>query len=483
MKLRCRNIGCQRTLVSLDVSLSGASSSPAALPIERRCCIAVDRTTRQLTDDAPESFWGWRMLALATITAALTGPGQTIGVSVFVDQFIADLGLTRSEVSTAYLIGTLVASLGLPIVGRQIDRIGVRRAMTFIGAGFGVALVAMAGVQGFITLAIGFTAIRFLGQGSLSLTSTVAVTLWFERRRGTAMGIFATSTSILMALVPVGLSLVIEAYDWRIAWLTSAVVIWLVVIPIARFGLVDRPSDVGQTPDGGVVPKVVSKEQVHESATRRQATRTLRFWVLIAAMASVGMLSTALNFHQISLLADAGLTATEAALMFLPQTVGAAVAGLLFGYIADRLTGRWLIPMAMALLATSLLLAANLDGQASIVLYAISLGAAGGSSRSVGATLLPRWFGIDHIGEIQGTATFINVASTAVGPVAFSLARDFAGNYGGAAFWFAFIPIGVGIAAFFLKPVIPGGSGPIRPGPQVDPRTHRVDGGDVPPDR
>jgi MFS family permease len=327
--------------------------------------------------------------------------------------------------------------------------------MTLVGAGFGVALVAMAGVQGFITLAIGFTAIRFLGQGSLSLTSTVAVTLWFERRRGTAMGIFATATSILMALVPVGLSMVIEAYDWRMAWLTSAVVIWLVVIPIARFGLVDRPADVGQIPDGGVVPKIVSKEQVHRSATRREATRTIRFWVLIASMASVGMLSTALNFHQISLLADAGLTATEAALMFLPQTVGAAVAGLVFGYIADRLTGRWLIPMAMALLATSLLLAANLDGQALIVLYAISLGAAGGSSRSVGATLLPRWFGIDHIGEIQGTATFINVASTAIGPVAFSLARDFAGDYGGAAFWFSLIPITVGIAALFLKPVIP----------------------------
>lgn len=400
-------------------------------------------------------FWGWRILALATITGALTGPGQTIGVSVFVDQFIADLGLTRSKVSTAYLIGTLVASLGLPLVGRQIDRIGVRRAMSIIGAAFGVALVGMAGVQGFVTLAIGFTTIRFLGQGSLSLVSTVAVTHWFERRRGTAMGIFATATAILMALVPVGLSLIIGWVDWRMAWLVSALVIWLVVIPIARFGIVDRPSDVGQEPDGGVVPKVVSKEQVSESATRSEATRTVRFWVLVAGMASVGMLSTALNFHQISLLADAGLSATEAALMFLPQTIGAGAAGLLFGYIADRLTGRWLIPMAMALLASSLFLAANLAGTALIVLYAISLGAAGGSSRSINATLLPRWFGTAHIGEIQGTATLIGVASTALGPVVFSLARDAASNYGTAALWFSLLPLAVGTVALFLRPVIP----------------------------
>lgn len=421
--------------------------------------MSVDTPSPQLTDERPARFWGWRILALATITSALTGPGQTIGVSVFVDQFISDLGLTRSGVSTAYLIGTLIASLGLPLVGRRIDRVGVRRAMTVIGVGFGVALVGMAGVQGFITLMLGFIAIRFLGQGSLSLVSTVSVTLWFERRRGTAMGIFATATSILMALVPVGLSLVMESFDWRIAWLVSAVVVWAVVVPIARYGLIDRPSDVGQVPDGGIVPKVTSKEQVTVSATRRDAMRTARFWVLVAGVASVGMLSTALNFHQISLLADAGLTATEAALMFLPQTVGAAAAGLLFGYIADRLTGRWLIPMAMALLTISLLLAANLSGTTMIVAYAISLGAAGGSSRSINATLLPRWFGTRHIGEIQGTTTLIAVASTALGPVAFSLARDAAGNYGGASLWFALLPLLVGVGALFLKPVFPASVG------------------------
>lgn len=406
-------------------------------------------------EDSPETFWGWRILALATVTAAMTGPGQTLGVSVFVDHFIADLGLSRSQVSTAYLIGTLLASLGLPFVGRRIDRIGVRRAMTVIGIGFGVALVGMAGVQGFITLAIGFTAIRFLGQGSLSLASTVVVTLWFEKRRGTAMGIYATATSILMALVPIGLSFVIESYDWRIAWLTSAVVVWLVVLPIARWGLVDRPGDVGQIPDGGREAKVVSKEQVTESASRRDALHTARFWVLASAVASVAMLSTALNFHQISLLADAGLSATEAALMFLPQVVGAGVAGLVFGYIADRLTGRWLIPMTMALLIASLILASNLDSPALIVVYAMSLGAAGGSSRSVNATLLPRWFGTSHIGEIQGTATLIGVASTAIGPVAFSLARDVVGDYGGAAVWFAALPLAAGVTALFLKPVLP----------------------------
>ena len=402
------------------------------------------------------SFYGWRILGLAIITGGLTGPGQTIGVSVFVDQFISDFGMSRSEVSTAYLIGTLIAALGLPLLGRRVDRVGVRRAMTVIGVAFGVALVGMAGVQGFVTLAIGFVAIRLLGQGSLMLVSTVAVTLWFEKRRGTVLGIFTTGTAIVMALVPVGLSLIIEGYGWRVAWLTSAVMIWLVVVPIARFGMIDRPSDVGQVPDGPNPKKMKpSKEQTTVSATRSEALRTNRFWSLIAASATVGMLVTALNFHQISLLADAGLTATEAAVMFLPQVIGAAAAGLLFGYLSDRLTGRELIPMAMGLLIISLVLAASLTPGVAVVLYAVSLGAAGGAIRSVSATLLPRWFGVRHIGEIQGTASFIDVASTAVGPVVFALARDATGGYSGAATWFIIMPLVAGIVATTIRPVSP----------------------------
>lgn len=404
----------------------------------------------------PRSFYGWRILGLAIITGGLTGPGQTIGVSVFVDQFISDLGMSRSEVSTAYLIGTLIAALGLPLIGRRVDRVGVRRAMTVIGVAFGAALVGMAGVQGFVALAIGFVAIRLLGQGSLMLVSTVAVTLWFEKRRGMVLGIFSTGTAIVMALVPVGLSLVIEGYGWRVAWLTSAVMIWLVVVPIARFGMIDRPSDVGQVPDGPNPKKMEpSKEQTRVSATRAQALRTKRFWSLLAASATVGMLVTALNFHQISLLGDAGLTATEAAVMFLPQVIGAAAAGLLFGYLSDRLTGRELIPMAMGLLIISLVLAASLTPGVAVVLYAVSLGAAGGAIRSVSATLLPRWFGVRHIGEIQGTASFIDVASTALGPVVFALARDATGGYSGAATWFIIMPLLAGIVATTIRPVSP----------------------------
>ncbi len=397
-------------------------------------------------------FVGWRIVVLATITAALTGPGQTVGVSVFVDPMIETLGLTRSELSTAYLMGTLLGALALLPVGRRIDRVGVRRAMTAIGIGFGLGLLVMSGVQGFVTLVLGFTLIRWLGQGSLYLVSTLSITPWFERRRGFVFGLSTTATAVLMSFTPIVLGVAIGLFDWRVAWIIAAFAIWLIVVPIARFGIVDRPSDVSQFPDGDPAPHPSEPPPPEAiSSTRREALRQRRFWLLALVIGATSMLVTALNFHQISLLGDQGLTVTEAAAMFLPQVLGTLVAGLVMGALADRVPARFLLMTSMALLTLSLLLAARLSPGPIILVYAIVLGAAAGAGRPLVATLLPRWYGLAHIGSIQGVAALAGVAASSVGPVALSLPSEALGGYGPAALVLVAIPVVIGLAALTIS--------------------------------
>jgi MFS family permease len=396
----------------------------------------------------PRRFVGWRIVVLATITGAMTAPGQTVSVSVFVDHLISDLGLSREGVSTAYLIGTLTGALILPIVGRWIDRVGARIAMTVIGAAFAVGLVAMSGVRGFVTLAIGFTLIRWLGQGSLSLVSSVAVTHWFERRRGTVFGVMMTGIAALMSLGPVLLNLAIEAYSWRTAWLIAAVAVAVIVVPIAWFGIIDRPSDVDQFVDGDPAPHPDEPTPVSATShSRREALGEARFWVLSMTVATTSMLITALNFHQISILGDKGLTSTEAAVMFLPQVGGAIVAGLVVGALADRIGPRYLLATSMTLLAIGLLMVPVIQQGWSVVAYGVVLGAAGGSQRPLASTILPRWFGLANIGAIHGVSTFVGVGASAAGPVILSLARSAAGGYGVATAIFAIVPIAMILAS------------------------------------
>jgi|DEB0MinimDraft_10_1074344.scaffolds.fasta_scaffold00145_18 MFS family permease len=397
-------------------------------------------------DSPPVAFAGWRILALSTLVLALTGPGQTIGVSVFVDQFADDLGLTKNAIAAGYAIGTLLGSLTLPSVGRWVDRVGVRYSMTTIGVGFTVALALMSGVQGIISLTIGFFMIRMLGQGSLTLVGTVAVSLWFERKRGLALGIAMTVSSGLMALVPVGLSLVIDGFNWRFAWLAAAGTVAALVIPIAWFGMIDRPQTIGQFPDGREPDHDDPNHTGEWGLDRDVAVRTRAFWILGLATALASMLTTALNFHQISLLGESGFSETEAAIMFLPQVLGSSIGSPTMGVLLDRIGTRYAPAATLVALIVTLLLAGSVSSTAGVIVYATVLGIHSGMSRTIGAALIPTWFGTLHIGAIQGALTFLGVLASAAGPIAFSLTESATGSFRTSAGLWALAPA---IAFFF----------------------------------
>ena len=51
--------------------------------------------------------YGWIILGAGTFGSFMTLPGQTAGVSVFLDPITADLGISRTLASIAYAAGTL----------------------------------------------------------------------------------------------------------------------------------------------------------------------------------------------------------------------------------------------------------------------------------------------------------------------------------------------------------------------------------------
>ena len=50
----------------------------------------------------PGGFYGWHVTGFAAVLLMATAPGQTAGVSAFIDPMIADLGVDRTTLSTAY---------------------------------------------------------------------------------------------------------------------------------------------------------------------------------------------------------------------------------------------------------------------------------------------------------------------------------------------------------------------------------------------
>ena len=387
---------------------------------------------------------GIGVLVAAILAMGLTGPGQTIGVSVFIDDLVDGLGISRTQVSNAYLVGTLSASLLLPVVGRQIDRFGVKRSQVVIGLIFGLALLNMSLVTGLITLTIGFFGIRLMGQGSLSLVALLSVSLRFDKSRGTALGVYTMAAAGLLALVPIGLSFVISEVGWRSAWRVAAVVVAVVAPALALAAL-------RKMPKGAVAGARYRSDGDLDEQTgvdRNTALGTRGFWIVASVSGSTAMLITGLTFHQIDLLGDVGLSEEAAAAMFLPQVLGSSIVGLLVGASADRIGVRYLPALGGILLTAALLLGSVAAPGALVFVYAVTVGAAGGAVNTMGSTVLPLWFGTKHLGSIKGTMQLINAGASALGPASLALLEAQFGSYPPAILVLASLAVAATLFAF-----------------------------------
>ncbi len=400
---------------------------------------------------SPSGFYGWWMVGLASLVGVLTGPGQSIGVSVFRQHLSDGLRLSDSAIATAYLVGTLASSTFQPRIGRWVDEVGVRRASTTFGFAFAIVLAHMSLVRGVAWLAIGFFGIRLLGQGALSLTSNVAVMHWFDRRRGFAVGVKMTVTLGGMAFIPVLLAFAIDAWGWRNAWLVAAVAIVVTVVPIGWFGYVDRPADLGQQTDGAPPDPGGRPASTLPSVTRAMALRSPAFWTLAAVVATNSVLGTGLLFHQTNLLGEIGYSNAQAAAMFLPQAGGAVIGGLAFGWLTDRAARPFLPATVALLLAATTFLGGTSTAFSAVLLYSVILGLCMGSGAAVQSSLLPALYGVGHIGSISGTIGLISVLASAMGALTFSVGSSVFGGYRSASLWFTLLPLVVAVVAVVFR--------------------------------
>jgi MFS family permease len=420
------------------------------------------------------------MVAVSALALAMTAPGQTAAISAFIDPMTEGLGISRSAISSAYLIGTLVGAAAMPLVGRALDRFGTRATMAAIGAVFGAVLLGLSFVSGLIGLTAGFVGVRMAGQGALGLTATTAVAVWFSRRRGLAVGLVSAVGAAGISLAPIGLEALISATSWRTAWAIEGLAVWAIVIPLALSGVRDSPADLGQRP-GGQPPAGPEPTSPPVGATLGQAAHTAFFWVVLVGVAVAGMLGTAVAFHQIDLLGERGLSSSEAAANFLPQTAASLVSTLAVGALIDRISPRRLTAACMLALAAGLAWGVAVDPGWSAVGFGLLLGGSAGAIRTLEAGAFPRYFGTTHLGAIRGVIAAVSVGSTAFGPLAFSLVHDATGGYTAALLASAVLPLLVAAAALLLPVPQPVEQSPVAGGGTRDNDLPEYDEGLIPP--
>jgi MFS family permease len=266
---------------------------------------------------------------------------------VFFKAIAEDFGGSRLGVAIGLTVTNAVGAIAAPYVGRALDKYPLRNVMgigaLFMAFGFlGLSFVQNE-LQFYLVLGL------FIGFGASSmgnLATSKLVTNWFDKRRGTALGIAAAGVSLSGVIMPYISAELIENFGWRQGFLVYSAFTFLVVVPLIFRLVISRPEDVGLRPDGAmpikfddgsILPPV---EKAPPKMRLLELFKEHNFRMIVLTFSLLFCSMSATLTHMIPRLTDFGYTLVEASLV-MSLCAGFGVVGKLsFGWLSDRLSVR-----------------------------------------------------------------------------------------------------------------------------------------------
>ncbi|MCC2252582.1 MFS transporter [Virgibacillus sp. AGTR] len=382
-------------------------------------------------------FYGWVIVFIAGLGVFFSGPGQTYSNSTFIDEYIHEFNWSRSQVSGLYSMATLIAGLGMMVIGRFIDRFGQRMMMVIVGTLFSIACFFNSMVSSMWMLAIGFFLIRLLGQGSMSLIPNTLVAQWFIKKRGIAFSIMTLGSFASAMVFPIVNTWLIHTWDWQFAWRFWGVLLLFIFVPIALIGVRNKPEEIGLLPDGSSEnaekqTRAVMGAQIQEAATDwtlKEAMKNRAFWAILICVGIPAMVNTGITFHIISIFGSNDLSPESAAIVLSLMAIVGVPMSFISGYITEKVKTNYLL-FGIFLIEIILLLMLLVTTNVYVAFaFGVLWGIANGLER-IGLNIIwPNYFGRKYIGSINGVGVTMGVLGSAFGPLPFGVGFDIFHSY------------------------------------------------------
>lgn len=388
------------------------------------------------------SYYGWVIVAVATLALVVSNGLSIGGIPVFYksirDDFVASgaVGADQAESFIAFCASLTFLCSGLvsPSAGWVIQKFPLRNVMlvgcALLGGGLVLHAVANSAVLVYTARIMMGASLGFVGV----LPSVVLVSNWFVRRRGTALGILLTGTSVGGVLIPPVATPLIERFGWRTAMLLVSLIIWLILAPAIVFLIRSKPSDLGLMPDGDDEVHDGAADASSDGLTLAQALRTPIFWVFALAAALIFYPIFVTSQQLILQTARIGFTAWQGTLV-LSGLFAVSVAGkFLFGYLSDRYS-----PVRVILLSTGVMFASTFVllslNTATAFLFLIPFGLGYGGAFVLIQRLAADIFGHRDYPKILGAITIFETLGAVVGGMITGRLADLAGGDYSAGFY------------------------------------------------
>lgn len=402
--------------------------------------------TRGVPADTGFSY-GWVVVGAGALSMAYQA-GLVGGRAVFVAAIPEESGWSRTGTSAAISALALGSGLWAPLVGHAVQQWGARRTMSISALIMGAGLVAASLARG--PLELGLVFLLLVAPGSMgvgSLANFAAIQSWFVARRGMALALADSGSSLgMMLLVPLT-QVLVELLGWRsallaigLAGLLLAPCNWLLQRPspaalleaATRLRITSSASPSGTQHSAGQAGMHAAAQATPHSISVWVLIRTARFGLLVSGLTCIWLAQQIVTTHQAAYLADHGYDAISIATSFALIGLTGLAGRPAFGWLSDRLgiTPTFgLLTIGLVGGIGALILAGDGHLLPALWLYGIAFGASLGVGTLLFARQVSTLFGQQRFGTVMGLGYFVGSAVGAAGATLAGLARDLTGTY------------------------------------------------------
>ena len=366
-----------------------------------------------------ESAYAWMRLGAALLLSTIGGVGMW-SVVIALPAVQAEFGVARADASLPYTLTMIGFGFSGMLMGRLSDRVGIIvpvvlgtliMAFGYVAAGSATSLWQYALAQGLL-----------IGVGSAATFGPLLAdsSMWFHRRRGIAVGIFASGNYVAGAIWSPVVQHFVAANGWRHTSFGIAVFCTATMLPLTLV-LRRRP------------PAVDNAAASRHAATRSPASLGLSPGALQTLLIVAGLCCcVAMSMPQVHLVAycgDLGYGAARGAQMLSLMLACGVVSRLVFGVVSDRIGGLATLLLGSGLQGVALLLFLPFDGLVSLYVIAALFGLFQGGIVPSYAMIVREFFSPAEAGARVGSVLMATLFGMALGGWMSGAVFDLTGSY------------------------------------------------------
>jgi MFS family permease len=369
-------------------------------------------------------FPGWNVVAGSAVGIAFGSvPMFASGFGLLAASMAREFGWTQPQVQVAATLFLLLQTIAYPICGWPLDRIGSRKFAVASIAAFAVTLSSLSQIGNSLTgFYVAFALIGILTAGTNVLPYARAIALWFDRRRGIALGIAASSQAVGSFLIPVLAQRTIASFGWSGALLALAAFELVVCLSLVALLVKDSPAPYGLVHDEAAFsPNSAASIMLPPQKTLGEMVSTATFWKLAISFAAMGMTFYAIAPNIVYILVkSAGMTPAQVAQVLTASGIAVLFGRIAIGYLLDKIHAPIVGALTLILTACSAATYALTANPIFITLAAVAGGFAIGGETDLMPYLASRYFGARAVPTIFGWFLFAFFMGATVAPLSFA---------------------------------------------------------------